>query len=376
MCEWWWVARAAASGTDTEARLQLWKDPPVAPRPPSASSWFVLGDASTSSVPGADLVVSPTAWGIFLVFVAVVLLLDLFVFHRDDHEISVREAAVSSAGWIALGLAFGVVVWVWLGSSAAGQYYAGYLIEKSLSVDNVFVWAVILGFFAVPREFQHRVLYWGIFGALFLRAIFVFAGIALLERLSWLTFVFGAFLVFTGFRVARDHGEEVHPERNPVLRFMRNHIPITPDYRGHHFFVKEQGKRWATPMFAVLVMIELTDVVFAVDSIPAILAVSRSTFIVFSSNVFAILGLRSLFFVLAGFQDRLVHLNKGLGVVLGFVGVKMLIERWYHIPTVVSLGVIAFILTVTVVLSLRADPEPLDLPVDHSLEPSPEGELD
>jgi len=336
-------------------------------------SRLVLADASASSVPGADIEVSPLAWVVFLAFVAFVLLLDLFVFHRDDHEISVKEATVSSAGWIALGLAFGVVVGVWLGAGAAGQYYAGYLIEKSLSVDNVFVWAVILGFFAVPREFQHRVLYWGIFGALVLRGIFVFAGIALLERLSWLTFVFGAFLVFTGIRVARDHGEEVHPERNPVLRFMRKHVPLTPDYRGHHFFVKELGTRWATPMFAVLVMIELTDVVFAVDSIPAILAVSRSTFIVFSSNVFAILGLRSLFFVLAGFQDRLVHLNKGLGVVLGFVGVKMLIERWYHIPTALSLGVIALILGLTVVISLRAEPEPIELPHEHFLpEPGPE----
>lgn len=328
----------------------------------------LLADSSGSggSVPGADIVVSSAGWGAFLAFVAVVLLLDLYVFHREDHEISVREAVRSSAGWIALGLAFGVVVWVWLGSGAAGQYYAGYLIEKSLSVDNVFVWAVILGFFAVPRELQHRVLYWGIFGALVLRAVFVFAGVALLERLSWLTFVFGAFLVFTGVRVARDHGEEVHPERNPVLRIMRKRLPMTHDYQGHHFFVREQGKRLATPMFAVLVMVELTDVVFAVDSIPAILAVSRSTFIVFSSNVFAILGLRSLFFVLAGFQDRLVHLNKGLGIVLGFVGVKMLIERWVHIPTAVSLAVIATILTVTIVLSLRAEPEAIDLPPDGS----------
>ena len=329
--------------------------------------------ASTSDVTGSEVSVSFEVWVGFFVLVTVLLLGDLFLFHRDAHEIAVREAAVSSIIWITIGLAFGGVVAWTLGSSAAAQYYTGYVIEKSLSVDNVFVWAVILSYFAVPKALQHRVLFWGVFGALVLRAIFIFAGVALLERLEWLTFVFGAFLVFTAYRVATDSDSEVHPDRNPVLKFVRRRVPMTDDYRGPHFFVREQGKRFATPMLAVLIMVELTDLVFAVDSIPAILAISRATFIVFSSNVFAILGLRSLFFVLAGFQDRLVHLNKGLGVVLGFVGVKMLIERWYHIPTALSLGVIALILGLTVVISLRAEPEPIELPHEHFLpEPGPE----
>jgi tellurite resistance protein TerC len=313
--------------------------------------------AATNEVPGADLVVSAEAWIGFIVLVAVLLLADLVFFHRDAHEIAVREAAVSSIMWISIGLAFGGLVYWGLGGAAASQYYTGYVIEKSLSVDNVFVWAVILGYFAVPKALQHRVLFWGVFGALVLRAIFIFAGVALLERLEWLTFVFGAFLIFTAYRVATDSDSEVHPDRNPVLKFVRRRIPMTDDYRDAHFFVRDGGKRFATPMLAVLIMVEVTDLVFAVDSIPAILAISRSTFIVFSSNVFAILGLRALFFLLAGFQDRLVYLNEGLGVVLAFVGVKMITERWLHIPTIVSLGVIVVVLTVTVLLSLRVKPD-------------------
>lgn len=321
---------------------------------------LLSGADQSVAVPGADLVVPAWLWGVFLGAVAVLLLLDLLVFHREAHEITFREAARSSAFWIGCGLVFGLFVWYELGSSAAGQYYAGYLIEKSLSVDNVFVWAVLLGFFAVPKAYQHRVLFWGVFGALVLRAVFVFAGVALLNRLEWLVFVFGAFLVFTGWRVGTHSGEEIHPERNPVLKFMRRRVPMTAEYRGAAFFVREHGKRLATPMLAVLVMVEVTDVVFAIDSIPAILAVSRSTFIVLSSNAFAILGLRALYFLLAGMQDRLVHLNKGLGLILVFVGVKMLLERWVHVPIVVSLGVIVAVLAVTVVWSLRT-------PVDESV---------
>jgi tellurite resistance protein TerC len=312
--------------------------------------------ATGSDVPGSDITASPEGWIAFVVLVAVLLLGDLFLFHRDAHEIAVREAAVSSIFWITIGLAFGGIVWWAFGGAAATQYYTGYVIEKSLSVDNVFVWAVILGYFAVPRAMQHRVLFWGVFGALVLRAIFIFAGVALLERLEWLTFLFGAFLVFTAYRVATDSDSEVHPDRNPVLKFVRRRIPMTDDYRDAHFFVREGGKRFATPMFAVLIMVEVTDLVFAVDSIPAILAISRSPFIVFSSNVFAILGLRALFFLLAGFQDRLVDLNEGVGVVLAFVGLKMISERWIHIPTPLSLGFIVVVLTITVVLSLRVEP--------------------
>ncbi len=315
---------------------------------------MLVASADTSTVPGADIVVSPAQWALFLAFIAVVLLADLLLFHREAHEISIREAAGSSIGWIALGLAFGVFVWWWLGGSAASQYFAGYAIEKSLSVDNVFVWAVILGYFAVPKALQHRVLFWGIFGALVLRAVFIFAGVALINRFEWMLVAFGAFLVFTAWRVGTHDEGEIHPERNPVLKVMRRVIPVTADFHGTRFTVKDGARRFATPLLVVLVLVEATDVVFAVDSIPAILAISRSQFIVFSSNAFAILGLRALYFLLAGAQDKLVYLNKGLGVILAYVGVKMIISFWgVHIPTLLSLGVIAAVLSVTVVVSLR-----------------------
>ncbi len=311
---------------------------------------------ANDAVPGADIAVPAWMWLAFVALVALLLLLDLLVFHRENHEIGFREAARSSAFWIAIGLAFSGLVWWGLGGDAATQYLTGYVIEKSLSVDNVFVWAVLLGYFAVPRHLQHRVLFWGIFGALALRAIFVFVGVALLDRLSWLMFVFGAFLVFTAWRVATHEEGEVHPERNPVLKLMRRRLNVTPDYVDHHFFVRRDGIRWVTPLFVVLVMVEATDVVFAVDSIPAILAVSRSQFVVLSSNAFAILGLRALYFLLAGAQDRLVYLHIGLGIILAFVGAKMLLAAGLglHIPTLLSLSVIAVVLLVTVVASLRA----------------------
>ncbi len=300
-------------------------------------------------------------WVAFLVGVVVLLLVDLFVLHREAHDIKMREAAITSAGWIALGIGFtGIVLWV-LGTDAAGQYITGYVIEKSLSVDNVFVWAVILSYFGVPNRYQHRVLFWGIFGALVLRAIFIFAGVALLERLDWLLFVFGGLLLFTAWRVATHGGEEIHPERNPVLKVVRRFIPVSARLDGQRLFTRENGRRLATPLFVVLVLIEATDVVFAVDSVPAILAVSRDPFVVFSSNALAILGLRALYFLLAGAQGRLVYLNNGLGIILAYVGVKMIVSRWYHIDSFISLGIIAVILTITVVASLRAtarQPEP------------------
>jgi tellurite resistance protein TerC len=314
----------------------------------------LLAATDSTAVPGADIVVSPGLWAAFIAIVVVLLLLDLFVFHREAHEISMREATLSSVFWIGIGLAFGLVVLWQLGGSAAAQYYTGYVIEKSLSVDNVFVWAVILSYFAVPRAFQHRVLFWGVFGALVLRGVFIFAGIALLERLEWIIFVFGLFLLVTAVRVARHSNQEIHPENNPVLRIMRRFIPVTADFHGARFTVVQQAKRYATPMMVVLVLVEATDVVFAIDSIPAILAISRSQFIVFSSNAFAILGLRALYFMLAGARDKLVHLNKGLGVLLFYVGVKMILAGFgIHIPTLLSLGIIASVLTATVVWSLR-----------------------
>ncbi len=298
--------------------------------------------------------VAPWAWALFVLGLGVLLLLDLFVLHKDAHVISVREAAVTSAMWVALGVSFTFVIWFWLGGTAASQYITGYIIEKSLSVDNVFVWAVIFGYFSVPKQYQHRVLFWGIFGALALRAIFVFTGVALLSRFEWLMFVFGAFLVYTGLKVAKGGDHEIHPENNPLLKLVRRIIPVSADYDGQKLFTRSGARRLATPLFIVLVLIEATDVVFAVDSVPAILAISRDQFIVFSSNALAILGLRSLYFLLASAEDKLVHLNKGLGLILGFVGIKMLASHWYHLPTLWSLLFIAVVLTVTVIWSLQS----------------------
>ena len=294
-------------------------------------------------------------WAAFVAVVAVLLVGDLLLVHRRPHVISFKEAAVESAVWIALGLGFALVMLWWQGGQAAGEYLAGYLIEKSLSVDNVFVWAVIFAYFGVPAAYQFRVLFWGVFGALVLRAVFIFAGVALLERFDWVLYVFGAFLVYTAFKIARHDEAEVHPEHNPVLKLVRRVVPSTHDYDGQKLFTRQNGQRLATPLFAVLVLIETTDVVFAVDSIPAILAVSREQFIVFASNAFAILGLRALYFCLAGMAGRFRYLNLGLGVILGFVGVKMLVADVYHFPTWASLAVIVVVLAVAVVASLRAD---------------------
>ena len=250
-----------------------------------------------------------------------------------------------------------VDLWVWgvWGGQAAGEYISGYLIEKSLSVDNVFVWALIMSYFAVPRAYQFRVLFWGVFGALVLRFFFILIGSSLLNRFEWMLFVFGGFLVFTGIRLFRHEDEEIHPEHNPVLRLVRKAVPSTTEYHGQAMFVRQAGKRLATPLLAVLVVIETSDVIFAVDSIPAILAVSRDTFIVFSSNAFAILGLRALYFLLADLRDKFDYLQTGLAVILGFVGIKMIVSHWYHIPTWASLGFIALVLTVAIVASIKLD---------------------
>ncbi|MFP5331094.1 MAG: TerC family protein [Acidimicrobiia bacterium] len=311
--------------------------------------------AESTSAEFATFDVPGWVWATLIAVIAVLLFGDLLIVHRKPHAISMREATIESAVWIGLGLAFTLVMLWWQGGDAAGEYLAGYLIEKSLSVDNVFVWAVILSYFAVPPEFQFRVLFWGIFGALVLRAVFIFAGVALIERFDWILYVFGAFLIFTAIRIARHSDHEIHPEDNPVLKLFRRVIPSTTEYDGQKLFTRRSGRLLATPLFAVLVLIESTDVVFAVDSIPAILAVSREPFIVFSSNAFAILGLRALYFVLAGMAGRFRYLNLGLGFILGFVGVKMIIAEWYHFPTWVSLSVITVILTVTIVASLQAD---------------------
>jgi tellurite resistance protein TerC len=287
------------------------------------------------------------------------LVVDLLLVHRTAHVISIKEATIESAIWVSIGLAFGIVVLLWHGGQAGGEYYAGFLIEKSLSIDNVFVWAVIFSFFAVPREYQFRVLFWGIFGALVLRGIFIFAGVSLIERFEWVLYVFGAFLLYTAVKIARhDESDRIDYERNIAMRVVRRLVPTTDDYDGQKLFTRTNGKRLATPLFTVLVLIEATDVVFAVDSVPAILAVSREPFIVFAANAFAILGLRSLYFLLGGMQGKFRYLNVGLGVILAFVGVKMLLigEPFeVHLPTYISLVVIAFVIAVAVITSLRAD---------------------
>ncbi|HET6835199.1 MAG TPA: TerC family protein [Acidimicrobiales bacterium] len=294
-------------------------------------------------------------WFAFLALISVLLIVDLLLVHRTPHAPTTKEAAIESAVWISIGVAFTGAIFAWHGGQAAGEYISGYLIEKSLSVDNVFVWALIMSYFAVPRAYQFRVLFWGVFGALVLRFVFIFAGVALLEQFEWLLFVFGAFLLVTAVRLVRQGEEEVHPEQNPVLRLVRRVIPSTTEYNGQHLFVKHRGKLLATPLLAVLIVIESSDVVFAVDSIPAILAVSREQFIVFSSNAFAILGLRALYFLLADLRDRFRYLQQGLAVILAFVGVKMIVAEWYHIDTFVSLGFIALVLAVSIWLSIRKE---------------------
>jgi tellurite resistance protein TerC len=303
----------------------------------------------------ANFEVAPWQWAAFLALVAALLLVDVLVIHRRPHAVSFKEAAIESAVWITIGTAFTLVILAWQGGQAGGEYLSGYLIEKSLSIDNVFVWAVILSYFKVPPQYQFRVLFWGIFGALVLRAVFIFAGVALIERFDFVLYFFGALLLYSAFKIARHQEAEVHPETSLVLRTVNKVVPSTDRYDGQKMFTRVNGKRLATPLFAVLIMIESTDVVFAVDSIPAILAVSREPFIVFSSNAFAILGLRALYFCLAGMAGRFRYLNIGLGVILAFVGVKMLIAEFYHFPTYLSLTVIAVVLTVAIVASLRAD---------------------
>jgi tellurite resistance protein TerC len=269
--------------------------------------------------------------------------------------VSIREAGIWSGIWIALSLLFGAIVWATLGGHAAGEYMAGYLIEKSLSVDNLFVFALLLSYFAVPLAHQHRLLYWGVLGALVARAAFIFAGVALLEAFHWTIYVFGTLLVITGARLATHGDTEVHPERNPVLNLLRRAVPITDEYHDQHFFVRRDGRRWATPLLAVLVVIETTDVVFAIDSIPAIFAITTNTFLVFTSNAFAILGLRALYFLLAGFLGRLAYLNVGLAAVLVFVGVKMLLTDVYHVPIWASLLTITVLIGISVIVSLRRE---------------------
>ena len=294
------------------------------------------------------------AWAAFAGFVLAVLALDLFVLHRGAREVSLGEAALWSAIWVVLALAFGALLFVWRGGGTAEAYLAGYLIEKSLSVDNIFVFALIFSMFGVPLRYQHRVLMYGVIGALVMRAAFIVSGAALLETFHATIYLFGALLIYTAVRVLRHGGTQIHPDKNPALRLIRRVIPSTDALHGQKFFTRVGGRWLATPLLAVLILIESTDVLFAIDSIPAIFAVTQDTFIVFTSNIFALLGMRALYFLLAGAAQRFIYLQTGLAIILAGVGVKLLLTDVYQIPTWASLLFILAVLAGTLGLSWRA----------------------
>jgi tellurite resistance protein TerC len=301
-------------------------------------------------------------WVGFILFVLALLGLDLGVFHRKAHAISIKEATIWSVVWISLSMLFNLGLYffwnrisfdsTYSNSEAALAFFTGYLIEKSLSVDNIFVFVLLFTYFAVPAAHQHRVLFWGIIGALIMRGTLIIVGAALLKEFHWIIYVFGVFLIYTGFRMANHKNDELNPDQNVLLKFLRRIMPVTTTYEGDKFFVRRAGKLMATPLLVVLLVVESTDLVFAVDSIPAIFAVTQDAFIVFTSNVFAILGLRSLYFLLAGVVDKFHYLKLGLSFVLVFVGIKMVIVDLYKIPVGISLGVIAAILTTSIVASI------------------------
>lgn len=301
------------------------------------------------------------AWAGFLIFIVAMLALDLGVFHRGAHEVRMKEALGWVSAWVSLALIFNAIVWRWMGPAAGLEWTTAYLVELALSVDNVFVFIVIFSYFRVAPAHQHRVLFWGIVGAAVMRLIFIFAGVALLERFHWLIYVFGVFLVFTGIKLAMPKKEEIDPERNIAVRLFRRFYPVSTRQDHAHFFTVIDGRRMATPLFIVLLVIETTDVAFALDSIPAVLAITKNTFIVFTSNIFAILGLRSLYFAVHGVMALFRFLSFGLAFILVFIGVKMLMSGFYHIPVGVSLGVIGVTLAVAVGASILITKKEEDL---------------
>jgi len=294
-------------------------------------------------------------WIGFNVFVLLMLALDLGVFNRKAHEISIKEALIWTGVWIGLAMCFNVFVYYWQGEVKALEFFTGYVIEKALSVDNIFVFVLIFSYFKTPTIYQHKILFWGIIGALIMRAAFIFAGVALLEKFHWTIYVFGAILIYTGYKMLTQKEKVIEPEKNPLIKFIRKIIPVTNEYHRGDFFVKQNGKRFATPLFLVLVLIEVTDLIFAADSIPAILAITQDHFIVYTSNVFAILGLRSLYFALAGMMDKFQYLSKGLALILIFVGLKMLLVDFYKLPIQIALLVIIVILILSIVTSLMSN---------------------
>lgn len=321
---------------------------------------FSLGSlvsAATGSSSGkVDITIEGWHWPVLLAVIGAMLLVDILVIHRNAHEIHTKEAAIESAVWISVGLLFGLVMLWEFGSAAAGEYMGGYLIEKSLSVDNVFVWAVLFAHFQVPKMYQHRVLFWGIFGALAMRLGFIFAGVAIINTFKITLILFGLFLLYSGIKLLQAHDDDFDPSKSKVMKIFHRFVPSTDTLDGQKLFTKENGKRLATPLLAVLVLVEITDVIFAVDSVPAVLAVTNEQYIAFASNAFAILGLRALYFLLADMRDRFHYLQTGLGVILAFVGVKMVVSYWWHMPIAISLSVIALILVVSIVASLRSTP--------------------
>jgi tellurite resistance protein TerC len=303
-----------------------------------------------------ESIASPLAWLGFVAFVLVLLAIDLGVFHRQAHAVSAKEAAIWSGVWVSLALLFNAGIWLWSGPERALEFSTGYLIEKALAVDNLFVFVVIFSAFGIPALHQHRVLFWGVLGALLMRALFILIGGALLAHFHWMLYVFGAVLVVTGVKLFVQRGEQPHPERNPVVRWFQRIVPLTAQLSGDRFTVLQQGRRFATPLLLALVAVEVSDLIFAIDSIPAIFAVTSDPFIVFTSNIFAILGLRSMYFLLAGVLQKFAYLQIGLACVLMFVGAKMLLVDVFALPVLASLGIIAGILGASIVLSLLRPP--------------------
>lgn len=320
----------------------------------------VLFGASTGGGGKVDIDVAGWHWPVLIAAISILLLVDILVIHRKAHEVHTKEAAIESAVWIGFGLIFALFILWEFGTQAAGEYMGGYLIEKSLSVDNVFVWAVLFAHFQVPKKYQHRVLFWGIFGALAMRLGFIFAGVAIISAFKATLIVFGLFLLYSGIKLLQTHDEGFDPSTSRTMRIFHRFVPSTDELDGQKLFTVKNGKRLATPLLAVLVLVEITDVVFAIDSVPAVLAVTNETYLAFASNAFAILGLRALYFLLADMRDRFRYLQTGLGVILAFVGIKMTISYWWHMPIAYSLSFIALVLTVSIFASLREERLPSD----------------
>ncbi|MBI3017051.1 MAG: TerC family protein [Deltaproteobacteria bacterium] len=295
-------------------------------------------------------------WVLFHVFIFSLLFLDLVVFHRKAHVIQVKEALLWSAFWISLALLFNVGIYFFKGPESALQFLTGYLLEESLSVDNLFVFIQLFLYFKIPALYQHKILFWGILGVVLMRATFILGGVALIQQFHWIMYVFGGFLVLTGLKMASGKEREIRPEKNPILRLFKHFIPVTTSYDGGSFFIKQHGKLFATPLFVTLLVVEMTDVVFAIDSIPAVLAISSDPFIVYSSNLMAVLGLRSLYFALAGMMTLFHYLKYGLSIILVFIGIKMLLSHVFHIPVLTSLVVLAVVLGGSILLSILRPP--------------------